>query len=298
MTHSSPAPAPVALLGTGHLGGAIGQRLLSCGHPLTVWNRTPQRAEALVTAGACLASTPAAAVASAGLVVSVLSDGSTTRDQLESCAPALKGRLLMQIATIAPQESRCLGRWLAEQGCEHLEAPVLGSKPEALAGRLLVMTAGPEAALRRADALVAALSEQPTHLGDWGQALIAKLALNQLIASLTHAFSLSLHLVQRSGVSVEAFMDVLRPSALHAPTFDKKLPRMLSGDYAGANFPLAHLNKDLTLFLQSAREAGLNAAGLTGLQQLLESPAARDAAGLDYSALHGLTAHQLAGMQP
>jgi 3-hydroxyisobutyrate dehydrogenase len=167
-------------------------------------------------------------VAAAELVITVMSDGPTTRAVLlEQAGAALKGRLVLQVATIAPQESRSRAAALAERGAELLEVPVLGSRPEALAGTLQLMVGGEAAALERARPVLAVLGGEPRHLGPVGAALTTKLALNQLIASLTHAFSLSLHLVQRAGVEVEAFMAILRASALHAPTFDKKLAKEL-----------------------------------------------------------------------
>jgi 3-hydroxyisobutyrate dehydrogenase len=123
-----------------------------------------------------------------------------------------------------------------------------------------------------------------------GAALTTKLALNQLIASLTHSFSLSLHLVQRAGVDVQKFMAILRASALYAPTFDKKLAKELADDYVNPNFPTAHLRKDLKLFLLAAADAGLNSEGLSGLDQLLERSTAAGLDDLDYSSLHRLTA--------
>ena len=278
------------LLGTGLLGEAIGQRLLLQGHRLTVWNRTPQRCAALVSAGATLAPSPAAAVAAGELVLTVLADGATTAAVLlEQAGPALAGRLVVQLATIAPSDSVALAEALAPLTCAYLEAPVLGSRPEALAGRLQVMVGGSEAALERALPLLHALDPAPRHLGGVGAASHTKLALNQLIASLTHSFSLSLHLVQQAGVDVEAFMAILRGSALYAPTFDKKLAKELADDYGNPNFPTAHLRKDLNLFVEAARAQGLNPEGLGGLQLLLgrASDAGLDA--LDYSALHRLT---------
>jgi 3-hydroxyisobutyrate dehydrogenase len=96
--------------------------------------------------------------------------------------------------------------------------------------------------------------------------------------------------VQRAGVDVEAFMAILRASALHAPTFDKKLAKELADDYANPNFPTAHLRKDLLLFLQTARGLGLETEGLDGLAALLERATAAGLDELDYSALHRLTA--------
>ena len=281
----------ISLLGTGLLGAAIGERLLRCGHRLTVWNRHRERCAPLQELGATVAATPAEAVAAAELVITVLSDGPTTREVLlEQAGAALAGRLVLQVATIAPEESQALAAALAERGAVLLEVPVLGSRPEALAGTLQLMVGGDAAALERARPVLAVLGSEPRLLGPVGAALSTKLALNQLIASLTHSFSLSLHLVQRAGVDVEAFMAILRASALHAPTFDKKLAKELANDYANPNFPTAHLRKDLLLFLETARGLGLETEGLDGLAALLERSTAAGLDELDYSALHRLTA--------
>jgi 3-hydroxyisobutyrate dehydrogenase len=281
----------ISLLGTGLLGAAIGERLLQSGQRLTVWNRHGKRCTPLQALGGRVAATPAEAVASAEVVITVLSDGPTTQAVLlEQAGAALGGQLVLQVATIAPQESRELATALAERGAELLEVPVLGSRPEALAGTLQLMVGGDAATLERARPVLAALGSEPRLLGPVGAALTTKLALNQLIASLTHSFSLSLHLVQRAGVDVEAFMAILRTSALHAPTFDKKLAKELADDYANPNFPTAHLRKDLLLFLQEARGLGLETQGLDGLAALLERATAAGLDGLDYSALHRLTA--------
>ena len=106
-------------------------------------------------------------------------------------------------------------------------------------------------------------------MGPTGSAAASKLALNQLIASLTHGYSLALRLVQASGLEVEPFMEVLRPSALYAPTVDKKLDRMLSNDFSNPNFSTALLRKDLQLFVREATLTGVNAEALAGLVELL-----------------------------
>lgn len=280
----------IALLGTGLLGSAIGLRLLQSGRQLTSWNRHPARMEPLRAAGARLASSAAEAVADADVVLSVLADGPACRSVLiEQAGPGLADRLVINVATIGPDESRELAAAVASRQGRFLEAPVLGSRPEALAGRLQVMAAGEPGVFAAALPLLRQLSDAPRLLGPVGSGLITKLALNQLIASLSHAFSLSLHLVQRAGGDQEAFLDLLRDSALHAPTFDKKLPRMLADDYADPNFPTAHLRKDLLLFLASARAHRLNSAALEGLVDLLEQARGTALDSLDYSALHRLT---------
>lgn len=281
----------ITVLGTGLLGSAIVERLLDRGHRVTVWNRRPERLPPLVALGARAAGSPAEATAASDLVIPVLSDGPTTRAVLiEQAGPALAGRLVLQVATIAPSESEALARELLDLGAAFLETPVLGSRPEALEGRLQVMVGGEASDLERALPVLRELDPAPRHLGPVGTASHTKLALNQLIASLTHGFSLALHGIQSAGVEVEAFMAILRASALHAPTFDKKLARELSGDYDNPNFPTAHLRKDLALFVDAARARGLDVQGLSGLQSLLERATAAGLDPLDYCALHALTA--------
>ena len=281
----------ISLLGCGLLGTAIGERLLARGFRLHVWNRRPEHTQTLVAAGAQLASSPAEAVAAGDLVITVLTNGPITAEVLlNQAGTALPGRLVLQVAKIAPAESRDLAIALQQRGAHFLETPVLGSRPEALAGCLQVMVGGERADLERAQPVLTALGGEPHHLGPVGSALHTKLALNQLIASLTHSFSLALHVVQQAGVEVEAFMAILRDSALYAPTFDKKLAKELADDYSNPNFPTAHLRKDLQLFVDAAAALQLETLGLEGLTKLLQraTPAGLDA--LDYSSLHRLTA--------
>ena len=280
----------ITLVGSGLLGTAIGERLLARGYRLHVWNRRQERAQALVAAGAQLASSPAEAVAAGELVITVLSEGPITAEVLlNQAGTALPGRLVLQVATIAPAESCALAIALQQRGARYLETPVLGSRPEALAGCLQVMVGGELADLERARPVLMALGGEPRHLGPVGAALHTKLALNQLIASLTHSFSLALHVVQQAGVEVETFMAILRESALYAPTFDKKLAKELADDYSNPNFPTVHLRKDLQLFLTAAAALQLETQGLRGLAELLERATAAGLDELDYSSLHRLT---------
>ena len=280
----------ITLVGSGLLGTAIGERLLARGYRLHVWNRRQERAQTLVAAGAQLASSPAEAVAAGELVITVLSDGPITAEVLlNQAGTALPGRLVLQVATIAPAESCALAIALQQRGARYLETPVLGSRPEALAGCLQVMVGGELADLERARPVLLALGGEPRHLGPVGAALHTKLALNQLIASLTHSFSLALHVVQQAGVEVETFMAILRESALYAPTFDKKLAKELADDYSNPNFPTAHLRKDLQLFLTAAAALQLETKGLRGLAELLQGASAAGLDELDYSSLHRLT---------
>ena len=279
----------VSLLGTGLLGTAIAQRLLDRGLDVHVWNRDASRLGPLVDQGA----TPILDLHDAALnrdaVITVLRDGNVTAEVLRSLGPLAQSTVI-PMGTMGVKESQNLAAQVIRQGGDYLEAPVLGSRPQALSGTLLVMAGGTATAFTRQQDLLAQLSQQPIHVGDVGSGAATKLALNQMIASLTHSFSLALRLIQQSGVPVETFMEILRPSALYAPTFDKKLQRMLDQHYSDPNFSTALLRKDLRLFLEESATAGLQASGLQGLASLLDEAQGGDLDDQDYCALHELTA--------
>ncbi|MHB8797691.1 MAG: NAD(P)-dependent oxidoreductase [Thermoanaerobaculia bacterium] len=277
----------VSLLGTGLLGAPIARRLAATGLAVTVWNRTTARAEVLREAGIAVAPTAAAAFAASPVSILMLADAPAIRAVLATpgVREALVGKVVVQMGTIGPDESRAFLAEVAGVGGEWVEAPVLGSIPQADAGTFQVMVGGTAAQLARLEPLLSRLGRDVRLVGEVGRAAALKLALNQLIGSLTTAFATSLAFVRAAGVPTDLFMEVLRPSALYAPTFDKKLGRMLEAEYANPTFPLRLLGKDLRLFEEAARRAGLAPAVVEAVLRTVEAAEARGHGEDDYSAL-------------
>lgn len=277
----------ITLLGTGLMGTSLARRLAGCGYNVQVWNRTIRHAEILEGDGIAFFAEASSAIKGAEAVVLTLSDAEAIDAVLSQpgVLDALTGCVLVQMGTISPQQSRALESRLASAGVAYLEAPVLGSRQEAAEGTLLVMAGGETAVYTRCLPWLSHCGHEPMLIGPVGQAATLKLALNQLIASLTAGFAFSLGLVRREGVPVEAFMGVLRQSALYAPTFDKKLNRMLMGDYSMPNFPLKHLLKDVVLCHDLGVASDLDAGVLDALVQVLESGVSGGHADEDYASL-------------
>ena len=278
----------VALLGAGLLGNAIARRFLDQGLSVRVWNRNPDRIAPLLKQGAAPITELEGAARGCDAVVTVLRDGPVT-SQVVSSLGELNNTTVIPMGTMGVSESRELATQVLQQNGRYLEAPVLGSRPQALNGTLLVMAGGDVTEFEQQRGNLRHLCENPILVGPVGSGAATKIALNQLIASLTHSFSLSLRLIQQAGVPVETFMEILRPSALYAPTFDKKLQRMLDGNYGDPNFSTALLRKDLNLFLQETVAAGLQDKGLQGLADLLTAAENTPLDQQDYGALHELT---------
>lgn len=283
----------VAVIGTGLLGSEIAIRLQDRRFQVSAWNRSADKANALATVGIRACASAAEAIGGCDAALLLLSDADAIRSVLwpaasddADAAPVLTDRIIIQMGTIAPNASRALARDVERAGGQYLEAPVLGSLPEARSGRLIVMAGGELALYERCLPILEALSERPQRIGEIGQGAALKLAMNQLIAGLTATFAYSLGLVRDEGVDVEQFMGLLRESALYAPTFDKKLDKYLRHEYGQANFPLKHLRKDLGLFRQVAEQSAADTGPLQALEAVLERAGAHGLGDLDYSALY------------
>ncbi|MER7520905.1 NAD(P)-binding domain-containing protein [Streptomyces sp. NPDC126499] len=140
-TGDDPAPR-IAFLGLGGMGLPMARRLLDAGHPLTVWNRTPAKADALVAAGAVRAVTPAEAVADADVVITMLADPAAAFAVADAMIPALRpGTYWIDTSTVGPDTVRDLAGRLPV-GVTLVDAPVMGSIDRAASGELLIFAGG------------------------------------------------------------------------------------------------------------------------------------------------------------
>lgn len=276
----------IGILGTGLMGQPLALRLQEIGQTVVAYNRSPEKLAPLQAAGIEIAASRDRLLEICDCAILFLSDAAAIRATIlsEAAKPHLPGCALIQMGTIAPSQSRAILADVAACGGEYLEAPVLGSIPQVKAGTLQIMVGATPEQSDRWSGLLQHLGK-PERIGPVGSAAAVKLALNQLIAGLTATFGLSLRFAQQQGVDIEQFMAIVRESALYAPTYDKKLQRMLDDNYANPNFPTKHLLKDVNLFLAEAADADLDARALAGIQGILETALERGLADVDYSAL-------------
>lgn len=273
------------VIGLGLMGAPIAQRLLAANLPVTVYNRSPEKAQAFADQGATIATSSTELLRQTDIIILMLTDAQAVRDMVLVEPSNLAGKTIIQMSTIAPEESRDLQTSITAAGAQYLEVPVLGSIPEAKTGTLILMVGATPAQFAELQPLLLQLGPEPMLIGPVGVAMALKLAMNQLIAGLTQAFALSLGYSERQGVPIESLMAILRTSALYAPTFDKKLDRMVQRNYANPNFPTKHLAKDVDLFLRSAQPLGLNVSGLEGISKILDYALSIGLGDGDYSAL-------------
>jgi 3-hydroxyisobutyrate dehydrogenase len=277
----------LAFLGTGLMGGPMAMQLQHAGHEVTAWNRTVEKLVPLQAVGIQGAKTPTEAISPAEGLILMLSDAAAIAATLltDVVTPQLSGKTVIQMGTIAPSESQVIAAEVQAAGGEYLEATVLGSIPEAKSGTLIVMVGATPTQFEQWLPVLKCFGPDPQLMGPVGAATTVKVAMNQLIGTLTAAFAMSLALVQQENVSVETFMGIVRQSALYAPTFDKKLGRMCDRNFAHPNFPTKHLLKDMNLFVQAAQGQKINAEVAQSVSQVIQKALERGLAEGDYSAV-------------
>lgn len=277
----------IGLIGTGLMGLPMAERLLNTGFSLMAYNHTAEKLVPLQKLGVAIAPSPQQLIQTSTCIILMLTNAEAIREVVLSaaCRAELAGKTVIQMGTIAPAESRALQADILAAGGDYLEAPVLGSIPEAQSGKLIVMVGATSEQFEQWQEVLTCFGPNPRLIGPVGAAAAVKLALNQLIGSLTSAFATSLGFIQRQHASVDLFMEILRESALYAPTFDKKLQRMLDRNYEHPNFPTKHLAKDMGLFLTEAQSLGLNPELVMAVQSILTKTLELGLADKDYSAL-------------
>ena len=273
------------------MGKAFAERFLSQGVTVRIFNRTHDNLKDLVENDVIACSTADELISLSSTIILMLSDAEAINDLLPLSKHGdkqnnLQGKTILQMATISPRQSKEIGEAIASCGGLYLEAPVLGSIPEVQTGSLIIMAGGSKQVFDDVLPVLQVLGTTPRYIGETGSAAALKLAMNQLIAALTAGFSLSLGYAIKNGVDTNLFMDTVRESALYAKTYDKKLQKYLDRDFGTANFSTRHLLKDIRLFIDDAKAAGLNTDALEGIERITSMAAENGMRFMDYSSIY------------
>jgi 3-hydroxyisobutyrate dehydrogenase len=251
----------IALLGLGLMGSGMAGRLLDAGYPLTIWNRTPDKTKAFVDRGAKVAKSPRQAVAGATLVISMLADVVVCRDvwlgRGEALLGAAPGAILVESSTVTVEWIHELDRAAKEHGCELVDAPVTGSKPQAMAGQLLFLAGGSPAAVEAITPALKAMGRDVVHVGPVGSGARLKLINNFLSGSQVAALAEALSLIERSGLDTQKSLGVLTEGAPGSPLVKLLSGRMVARQYE-PNFLLRLMAKDLRYAVAEAELQALD----------------------------------------
>lgn len=278
----------VGLVGTGVMGHPMGEQLLAAGHSLTVYNRTPDKAASLIDKGAMAAATPADVAANADVVLSSVTDPAAVEQV--SLAPngilaALpSGAVHCDLSTVTPVSAQRIADTYAAHKRMFVQAPVMGSRKQILAGTLVVIAGGDDNAIEACIPVWKAFCGHIWRMPNASHAAGAKLACNLLIAHMAVGLGQSLLLAQKAGVDPALFLDILDTTNLAAPMYRSKGNTLLARDFR-ANFYVRNMLKDLDLVEDAGKELGAPLPVHGIVRELFVAAAAQGHADEDYSAV-------------
>lgn len=226
----------VGLIGLGVMGVPMAKNIAKAGIALTVFNRSPGPAKAFAGTSVRVARSVEEVFARCDSIVLMLKDDAATDAVLArkegAVGLAVEGRTLINTATLTPAYSGGLAEAVAAAGGVYIEAPVSGSLAPAEAGALLVMAAGPKAAVEAAEPIFSAIGKETIYCGAPPAAMRMKCASNFQLAGLMSGLAEAFNFARRTGLDPELFAQVVLGGPMACDFLRMKLPRALAGDYA------------------------------------------------------------------
>ena len=288
----------LGFVGLGHMGGNMAARFVAAGYTVYGESRDRRHADDLIHKGLQWRDTPREVAETADVVFTSIPND----DVLESVASGADGilaglsggKIWADLSTVSPRASRELAKRVAVTGAALLDAPVSGSIPQVLTGTLTIMVGGDEQAYARVEPLLRELGT-PTHIGENGQGLVLKLAINISLAVQMLAFAEGLVLAERSGIDPKLAADVMTQSPIGSPMLKARaaLALDLPDD---AWFDVSLMQKDIVLALDTARELRVPLPSAATADEMLTVARGLGYEHRDIAALHEVLAH-LAGVR-
>jgi 3-hydroxyisobutyrate dehydrogenase len=249
-----------AFIGLGVMGYPMAGHLAQAGHPVTVYNRTSEKAQRWVAEhGGAAASTPAAAAAGADFVFCCVGNDEDLRSVTTGESGAFDGiqpgAVFVDHTTTSAAVARELHAEAARRGCAFIDAPVSGGQAGAENGQLTVMIGGDEDAVHRAAPLIDCYARMQARLGDAGSGQLAKMVNQICIAGLVQGLAEALHFADRAGLDAQAVVDVISKGAAQSWQMDNRASTMIAGTF-DFGFAVEWMRKDLGYVLGEARRNG------------------------------------------
>jgi len=270
--------ARLGFVGLGIMGGPMAANLVRAGFEVTVWNRTPAKAEPLAALGAAIAGSPAEVAEAAEVVVSCVTDSPDV--EAIAIGPSgiaeggRAGLYYVDCSTIAPATARRLAARLGGQGIRMLDAPVSGGDVGARAGTLAIMVGGEAADFEAVQPVLQAMGRTIVHCGPSGAGQVVKLC-NQVAGALNLlAMAEAVTLARRAGVDPAKMLEVVSAGAAGSWMLTNLGPRAVGGDFT-PGFMVELMQKDLRLVMETSEDTQTPLPGSALVQQLFRMLEAR-----------------------
>ncbi|MGT2426564.1 NAD(P)-dependent oxidoreductase [Amnibacterium kyonggiense] len=282
-----PFTPSVALLGTGTMGVGMAHSLLRAGLPVTVWNRHPDKAAPLADDGAAVAGSLEEAVRGAQVVVSMLFDEESVAEVMRQALPLFDaGTVWVQSSTVGRDGIERLAELARPHGVPFYDAPVVGTKQPAEAGKLTVLASGPETTRDVVQPVFDAIGAKTVWLGDGpGPASAMKLVANSWVGTITAGTAFGIAQAAAFGLQPSQFLETVAGGAADSPYLQAKGTAIIENRTEDTQFALDGVLKDLRLIRDADRAAGVPTTLIDALVALYETASDRGFGGHDIAAV-------------
>jgi 3-hydroxyisobutyrate dehydrogenase-like beta-hydroxyacid dehydrogenase len=285
--------ADLGYVGLGVMGTAITRRLLDAGHTVTVWNRTREKAEPLLEAGARSADSPREVAEQSEVVFTMVTNTAAVQAVTEGpdgiLAGLAPGKVYVDMSTASPANTRSLAEKVAAVGAEMLDAPVSGTSITIEQGKASVMVGGDEDAFERVKPVFEAIGPKVFHIGPSGSAVTLKIAINLQLAVQMLAFGEGVLLAEKSGIARERVVEVMLASVIASPMVAYRGPLVL-GHPDEVWFDCHMMQKDMNLALELGREVEVPLPTTAITNELLSAANGMGIGDRDFAALFDVLA--------
>jgi 3-hydroxyisobutyrate dehydrogenase-like beta-hydroxyacid dehydrogenase len=251
----------LGFIGLGAMGQLIVPRLMAAGHDVTGWNRSREKAEALIKAGMRWADSPRAVAEPSDIVFSIVTDGAAVKAialGVDGVVAGLKqGGIYIDMSTIDPEVSRAVAAEFSKAGSIMLDGPLSGSPVTVTQGNASIMVGGDADAFERAKPVLLVIGPKVTRIGDNGLACQMKIAVNLLLMVEVICFGEAVALAEKGGVERATAVDAILKSVAASPVLGYRGPFIIEGNMP--EVPLADVTlqqKDMLLALNLGRRLG------------------------------------------
>jgi len=249
----------IAILGLGAMGSRMAVNLLKAGYTVTVWNRSPESTKPLAAKGATVATTPKLAAKEADIVISMVTDINASRavwfdSETGALSGMVEGAIAIESSTLTVNWVKELAAEITSRGFAFLDAPVVGTRPQADSGNLVYLIGGKPETLKQAEnILLSAGGGKINHVGEIGDGMAMKLAVNAMFGIQVAAFAEIIGMLTKNGLKLDKAIQCLGNLPVTSPAVNNAANLILKDNHAPM-FPIDLVEKDFRYVMQTAAD--------------------------------------------
>ena len=288
----------IGFIGLGIMGKPMAKNLMKAGYSLTVFNRTPSKAQELVDAGARQARSPKEVAENSEIVITMVADSPDVEQVLLGTDGVIEGvkpgSIVIDMSSISPIVTQKIAKALNQKGAVMLDAPVSGGEIGAIQGTLSIMVGGDEAIFNEVKPVLEKMGKSLVRVGSTGAGGFTKLSNQIIVAAALTAISEAMVLARKAGVDIELVYEAIKGGMAGGRTLDMKIP-MLSQHHFEPGFKIDLHIKDLKNALLAGKSLGVPLPTTGLIHELFTACSAQGKGQKDHSVIFALM-EQLAGL--